>query len=70
MKPHLSILNLRVNVKSIDEIRKSRPIPTSNENRLYSKPIVNIRLNEEILETIPLKSWTRQDSHSPCTYLI
>jgi hypothetical protein len=28
---------------------------------IYSKPVANIKLNGEILETIPLKSGTRQD---------
>jgi hypothetical protein len=27
---------------------------------IYSKPVANIKVNGERLETIPLKSWTRQ----------
>jgi hypothetical protein len=36
---------------------------------IYSKPVANIKPNEEKLETIPLKSGTRHD-HSLPTYSI
>jgi hypothetical protein len=40
-------------------IRNSMPIPL-HRKAIYSKPVANIKLNGEKLETIPLKSGTRQ----------
>jgi len=38
---------------------------------IYSKPVINIKLNREKLEAIPLKSGTRQScSLSPCLFNI
>jgi hypothetical protein len=47
-----------LHVKSIGKIRNSRLIPKHNK-AIYHKPIVNIKLNGEILEGIPLKLGTR-----------
>ena len=43
-------------VKSLRQNRNSRPIPKYSK----SKPVVNIKINGEKLEAIPLKSGTRQ----------
>jgi hypothetical protein len=45
--------------QKIGKIGNSRPIPNIIK-AIYSKPTANIKLNGEILETIPLKSGTRQ----------
>jgi hypothetical protein len=37
---------------------------------IYYKPIANIKLNEETLEAIPLKSGTNKAAHSPPIYSI
>jgi hypothetical protein len=37
---------------------------------IYSKPTANIKLNDEKLEAIPLKSGTRQADHSPYLFSI
>jgi hypothetical protein len=48
-----------LHVKSIGEIRNSRPIPNIKK-AIYCKTIANIKLNADILEENPLKSGTRQ----------
>ena len=45
--------------KSLGKIRNSRPQPNIVK-AIYSKPVVNIKLNGEKLEVISLKSGTRQ----------
>ena len=45
--------------KSLGKIRNSRSIP-KHSKAIYGKPVVNIKLNVEKLEAIPLKSGTRQ----------
>jgi hypothetical protein len=37
---------------------------------IYGKPRVNIKLNGDILEAIPLKSEQDKDAHSPLIYSI
>jgi hypothetical protein len=61
--------SLTLHVKSLGKIRNSRHM--SNHNKaIYSKPTVNIKLNEKKLEAIPLKSGTNKAAHSLPIYSI
>jgi hypothetical protein len=47
-----------LHIKSIGDVRNSRPIPKPNKSNLLQT--ANIKLNRDIFEAIPLKSGTRQ----------
>ena len=56
--------------KSSGKIGNSRPIP-KHDKAIYSKPVANIKVNDEKLEAIALKSGTRQGCpHSPYLFNI
>jgi hypothetical protein len=44
--------------------------PSINIKTIYCKPTVNIKINGDILETIPLKWGQDKEAHSPHMYLI
>jgi hypothetical protein len=44
--------------------------PSINIKTIYCKPRVNIKLNEDILEAIPLKWGQDKNAHSPHIYSI
>jgi hypothetical protein len=46
--------------KGLGKIRNSRPVPKHDKSNLCIKPVAYIKVNGEKLETIPLKSGTRQ----------
>ena len=46
--------------KGLGENRNTRIIPKHNKDNIYTKPTINIKLNEEKLKAIPQKSETRQ----------
>jgi hypothetical protein len=52
---------ISLHVKSLGNIRNSRHI-SKHKKAIYSKPMANINLNGEKLESILLKSGTRQGS--------
>jgi hypothetical protein len=67
LRKHLTKNSTPIHDESLRKISNSRPLPKHNKI-IYSKPVANIKLNEEKLEAIPLISWTRQGCpHS--TYL-
>jgi hypothetical protein len=55
---------MHLHVNSIGEIRNSRSIPNIIKE-IYSNPIANLKLNEEILKTIQLNQG--QDMAAHCT---
>jgi hypothetical protein len=58
LKKHLKN-STSLHLKSLEKIKNSRSIH-KHSNAIYSKLVANIKLNEEKLESIPLKSENRQ----------
>jgi hypothetical protein len=54
-------INVEISFMLKNGIRNSRQTSTHIKSIIYSKPIANIKLNEENFKAIPFKPGSRQD---------